>query len=63
MGDRRSEKTILIREMWWEGSDFHTIDIEGNHAVYKNAQVTGHDYGHDDGTMTAEEVVYVAKEQ
>ena len=31
--------TIKVKNMWFEGSDFHVIDEKGNETIYKEAYI------------------------
>ena len=31
------ERTVTLRDLWWEGPNLHTIDKAGTHYVYLNA--------------------------
>lgn len=61
MGDRAGKKTILVKEMWWEGNDLHVVDVEDQHTIFKNAHCQGYSQEHDDNVTVAEEIVYVAR--
>jgi hypothetical protein len=56
MGDTKGKDTILVKEMWWEGSDFHIIDINDKHHIYKNASVEAYSVDNDDLRYTVENI-------
>lgn len=58
MGDTRSEETILVKDMWWDGNDFHIIDMDDNHQVFKDASIVGYSNQEiDDSTVIETEIV------
>lgn len=47
----------VVRDLWWEDSDLHTVDDLGNHYVLQDARVARYTTGTDPGSkITLEEV-------
>lgn len=58
MGDTRSEETILVKDMWWEGDDFHIVDMHDQHQVFKNASIVGYSNENvDDANIIETEII------
>ena len=61
MGDTRSEKSYLVRDMWRdENNDLHIITSEDEHLLFKGVSVISHEQEIDPTIMKAETVVFKA---
>jgi hypothetical protein len=51
----------LIKELWWDGNDLHTIDENDKHEVYENAYISDYrpNYGESEGITTETVTMHV----
>jgi len=44
--------------MWWEGDDFHIVDMHDQHQVFKNASIVGYSNENvDDANIIETEII------
>lgn len=59
-----SNTAIFVKEMWWEdgenGMDFHIIDKNDKHIIFKNAKFVGYNQELNDDVIKAQELAYHA---